>query len=446
MSSSSAGSWFGEYRPRTGGPSPTQLAATFENDLSEIARTRFPRAFEPMTVPLQSYRELLWATQRVLELQRRAVIELAPDSAGRVEALKADPADLPRLGMDEAFEAAHAIDFSRADVVVAEDGPKFVEFNVGAGVGAQLEFELERRIWRDVSRETGEPEPTATSLYELIAGLVTRTCADLRIEPSVLLVGALDDPAKTTRYFDTQIRLLGEFGVQARFADLKTLLGEESRYTGSAARLGIVQFAEREANNCGWDMSPLVKATQQGLIALPSQTARLVDSKKVLALLSAGLPWMSQEDHEVVRRYVPWTRIVADRQADWRGRSHQLPRLLIEQQEHFVLKGAAGYSSQEVFFGLSTPSDEWERLVASAVQSEYYVAQEVVMPVRHPIQALLDENGNTEDVMANPRISPFCVGGVATGCSMRFNPTDQIGPVTRPYGAWPGVLLGAGGS
>ncbi|MPY61990.1 hypothetical protein [Streptomyces spongiae] len=443
MSSSPTGSWFGTYTPRTGGPSPRHLAETFENDLSEIARTRFPRAFEPMVVPRESYRELMRATERVLELQRRAVIALAPDSEGRVAALKADPADLPRLGSDEAYEAAHAIDFSRADVVVAEDGPKFVEFNVGAGVGAMLEFELERRIWQQVRRETGEPELTAPSLYGLIAGHVERTCAALGIPPAVLLVGCLADPAKTTRYFDTQIGLLREQGVQARFADLRTLLDEMGSTAGTAGLLGIVQFAEREANNCGWDMSPLVTATRNGLFALPSQTARLVDSKKVLALLSEGLPWMSGEDHDVVRRHVPWTRIVADRKADWRGRSHELPVLLVEQQEHFVLKGASGYSSQEVFFGLSTPAADWERLVASAVESEYYVAQEVVMPVRHPMRALLDEDGNTDTVMANPRVSPFCVAGVATGCSMRFNPTDQIGPVTRPYGAWPGVLLGA---
>lgn len=443
MGSSPNDSWFGTYVARRGGPSARQLVATFENDLSEIARTRFPRAFEPMVVPDESYRELLWATQRVLQLQRTAVLSLAPDSDGRAAALKADPKDLPRLGSDEEYEAAHAIDFSRADVVVSEDGPKFVEFNVGAGVGAMLEFELERRIWQRIRREAGEPELTAPSLYELIAGLVRRTCAELGIAPAVLLVGSLDDPAKTTRYFDTQIELLREYGVEARFADLSTLLDEVDSHAGSAGLLGIVQFAEREANNCGWDMSPLVKAAQEGLVALPSQTARLVDSKKVLALLSEGLPWMSHNDHEVVRRYVPWSRIVGDRRTDWKGRDHELPRLLVDQREHFVLKGAAGYSSQEVFFGLNTPVGEWEALVSSAVESEYYVAQEVVMPVLHPMQALLDEDGNTDTVMANPRISPFCVGGVATGCSMRFNPTDRIGPVTRPYGAWPGVLLGA---
>ncbi|OLZ66936.1 hypothetical protein AV521_26465 [Streptomyces sp. IMTB 2501] len=394
-------------------------------------------------MPVESYRGLLSATRRILELQRRAVAEIAADSSGRVTALKADQADLPRLSADEAYELAHAIDFSRADAVVTEDGPKFVEFNVGAGVGAVLEFELERRIWQRIRQETGEAELTAPSLYEQMASLVKRTCAELGIEPSVLLIGTLEDPAKTTRYFNTQIEFLQEYGVRARFADLCSLLEEVPANTDAKKTLGIVQFAEREANNCGWDMSPLVSAARNHLFALPSQTARLIDSKKVLALLSEGLPWMSREDHELVQRCVPWTRIVGDRTVEWRGHTHDVCELLLKERENFVLKGAAGYSSQEVFFGLSTPDATWKSLVASAVESEYYVAQEVVIPVRRPIQALLDQDGSVETVLANPRISPFCVGGVATGCSMRFNPSGEIGPVTRPYGAWPGVLLGA---
>ncbi|MFY1633688.1 hypothetical protein ACN27F_10450 [Solwaraspora sp. WMMB335] len=382
------------------------------------------------------------ATERLLELQLRAVMHLAPDYRGRLKALKGDPADFPRFTDDNDFEIAHAIDMSRADVVVAEDGPKFVEFNVGAGVGAALEYELEHRIWQRLRREAGAAPLTAKSLYQLIASLVERTCADIGIEPAALLVGSLDDPAKTTRYFNAQIKLLQEYGVQARYADLNEL-AKEMGSTSGRQLVGIMQFSEREANSCGWDLSGLASAMRSGLVGIPSQTARLVDSKKVLAMVSEGFDWMTAEDRDLVRRYVPWSRTMGDRRVAWRGETYELPQLLIDRQEHFVLKGAAGYSSQEVFFGLNTSAQEWGDLVRQSVDSEYLVAQEVVYPVRRPIQALIDEAGHVETVIANPRISPFCAGGVATGCSMRFNPTDQIGPVTRPYGAWPGVLMGA---
>lgn len=62
-----------------------------------------------------------------------------------------------------------------------------------------------------------------------------------------------------------------------------------------------------------------------GLTAIPSQSARLVDSKKMLARLSEGLPWMSDAGRALVSRFVPWTRIVRDRIVHWRGRTFGAP-------------------------------------------------------------------------------------------------------------------------
>lgn len=442
MKSPTMGSWFGEYTPHDADPDPRKLAVMVETDLAEIGRGRFPRAYEPMIVPLASYRSLLAATQRLLELHRRAVQRLGADNVARVAALKADPRDYPRFGPDPAFEIEHSIDVSRSDVVIAEDGPKFVELNVGAGIGGILEFELDRRIWERVRRESGVRPLPAPSLYGLLADLVKRVCSGLGISPAALLISSLLDPGKTKRYMDTQIALLAEHGVHASFADLSSLR-EVVGSSDSAGLIGIVQFAEREANANGWDMTPLSDAVNAGLIAVPSQTARLLDSKKVLALLSEGFDWMTEDELGLVRRYVPWSRVVGDRTVVWQGRTHELPELLLDRPECFVLKGAAGYSSQEVFFGSNTPTADWKQLVTSAVESEYYIAQEVVTPLRHPLRALLDQDGTIETVSANPRVCPFSVGGVPTGCYMRFDPSERIGPVGRANGAWPGIVVGA---
>lgn len=105
--------WFGEYIPRRVGPAPDQLASVFETELADIARTRFPRAFEPLVVPTASYRELMWATEKLLQLQCKAVENLAPTSQGRIAALKADIADLPRITNEESYEIGHATDICR---------------------------------------------------------------------------------------------------------------------------------------------------------------------------------------------------------------------------------------------------------------------------------------------------------------------------------------------
>lgn len=443
MTSTSVRSWFGKYKARTTEIPSKWIAEILMHDMREISMGGFPIAAEPIVVPLGSYGGLLDVTRRLLELQHTAVVNLAPDQNGRMAALKADPASFPRFTPDEAFEMRHSADVARADVMIGEGGPQFIEFNVGAGISGMVQFELQRRIWQRIRSEAGELALTGVDLFAQFAGVIARTCAELGIAPSALLIGTLDDPGKTRRHFDVQIELLRGHGIPARFAELRHLLEQAGPTEKFENLLGVIQFSENEANALGWDMSPLLSAMEADLTAVPSQSARLVDSKKVLALLSEGLPWMSVEDRDLVRRFVPWSRVLGDRRVEWRGQMYELPRLLIERQELFVLKGAAGLSAQEVFFGANTSAQEWEQLVRAAAESEYYAAQEIVTAIRHPVQVMLDESGRMDTILANSVISPFCVGGVAAGCHVRFDSATRLGPVSRSSGAMLGCLLGA---
>jgi len=435
-----ATTWYGDYQELTNGPSARSLAESFEAELAEIGRNRFPRACEPIIVRRASYRQLLDDTKRLLALHSEAVLRLAGDDAGRVSALGADPDDFPRFCADEDFEQRHAVDVCRADVLISADGPKFLELNVGAGIGGILEFEIERRIWEQVQTTAGGPSFGAPGIYELMAALVKRTFGELGAAGPLLLVGTVADPGKTSRYFDLQIQLLREHGVSTRVAEIGSL-ADAMRQHPNRPVLGLMQFGEREANTIGIDLSPLATAMADGLYGIPSQSARLLDSKKVLALLSEQPAWLAPSDREVVRRTVPWSRIVGDRKVEWRDAGHELPELLLDRQEEFVLKGSAGYSSQEVFFGNAMTPDEWRGLIDRAVESEYFIAQEVVVGVRHPVKAMMDLSGNVESVLANARISPFVIGNTATGCYSRFDPNDRVGPIARPFGAWPACIL-----
>ncbi|MEV4661057.1 hypothetical protein AB0J85_03825 [Micromonospora echinofusca] len=416
-----------------------RVAEILAEHMRDIPMGGFPIAAEPVVVPLDAYRELLAATRRLVELSHQTVLRLAPDLAGRMAALRVDPAEYQRANPDEAFELRHTGDVVRADVVIGEDGPRFVELNVGAGIGGMVQFEQQRRAWHRVRSAAGLPPLAGEDIFALFAELLRRTCAELRLPAGALLIGTLEDPGKRGRVNDMQVQLLGEHGLPARFARLPHLL-DEIRPTDL---LGVVQFCEDEAGQLGWDVTPLLTAIKGGMHAVPSQTSRLVDSKKVLAWLSEGLPWMSEQDRELVRRFVPWSRVLGERRVHWRGRAYELPRLLVERQEHFVLKGAAGLSSLEVFFGATTEPERWAELVRTGTESEYYVAQELVTPVRRPVRVMLDESGRTDEVLANPVISPFCVGGVPTGCLMRFDTATGPGAVTVKSGAMLGCLLGA---
>lgn len=435
------GSWFGRYREWAAGASGEWLAGLMADAMGTLPGEVFPVAAEPILVPAASYRKLLGAAQRLLELQHTAVRKLAVDRAGRMTALRTDPAHFPRFTDDDDFELRHAADMARADVIVGADGPQFIEFNVGAGAGGMVHHELMRRIWHRVAAEASAPVPLSADAFGLFASYLRRTSIELGLgpAPSVVLVGALEDPWTSRAVYACQTRLLGEHGVAARFADLSEVL-DQAR---PATDLAVVRFSEVEANALGWDLSGLLAAVKGGLRAVPSQSARLLDSKKVLALLSAGLPWMSDEDRELVRRFVPWSRVLGDYPVTWRGRTYRLPDLLVRRQERFVLKGAAGLGGQEVVFGATADAQQWQHLVETATESGYYVAQEVVTPVRHPVRILLDESGRTETVQANAVLGLFSIGGETTGCNVRFDTRTEPGLVSRSAGAIIGDLFGS---
>lgn len=419
-----------------------RLASVLAAQLPSISVSGFPVAAQPIILPRRDYADLLDATAGLLRLQHTAVKKMAADHEGRLAELKADRAGFPRFVADDHFEMLHAIDMARADVILGPTGPQFIEFNVGGGFAGMVQFEVLRRIWRDVGAAGGQPPLTADSPYDSLAALISRTCAGTGSRPAVLFLNSFDDSGRTSAELETQLGFLRERGVPAGFADVRTISVDEV-LAASPRPVVIVQFSEREALDAGWDISSLLQMLAAGMTAIPSQSARILDSKKVMALLSEGLPWMLEADHALVRRYVPWTRIVRDRTVHWAGRACHIQQLLVEEQSKFVLKGSAGLSGKEVTFGAHCTADNWAKLVASALETEYYVAQEVVESARVPIRVLHDEAGSHDYSTVKMVVSPFCIGGIPTGCHVRMDPTAGLGLVTRGTGAFPGCLLGA---
>lgn len=428
-----------------GGLATEELAGLIAEKLPAISVNGFPVAGEPMVLPQQQYDELLAATAELLQLHLAAVKHLSVDLNGRLAALKADLAEFPRFSVDgisEQFEMAHAIDMARADVVLGPRGPQFIEFNVGGGFAGLVQFEVQRRLWREVGRVSGAPELSGSDPFRDLAKLILDTSSEHRAGHPVVILTSSDDSGRTPTELATQVAMLLEYGVHAELVDFRKLPPLDQLAT--PAPLGVVQFSEREAHDRGWDASRFIAAVRAGMVTIPAQSARLLDSKKIMALLSEGLPWMSARDRSLVNRYLPWTRIVGDREVTWRSQRRDLAQLLIDEQSAFVIKGSTGLSGKEVTFGVQCSPPQWRQFVAAALQSEYYVVQEVVESTRHRIRIIHDERGRSEVLLARSVVSPFYIGGVASGCHVRHDHGHNIGVLSRGTGAFPGCLLGAG--
>jgi hypothetical protein len=401
----------------------------------------FPMALQPLVVPPQSFRELLSATAGLVALLHKAVRNAAAGRDGRIDALGIDRADCPFFVPDEDFELRHCADMARADVVIAADGPKFIEINVSGAVGGLADMGAYHRGWRRIAGQAGRRPFAGVDIWPLLAALVKRTCAELGTVPSAVIVDHFSDvdPTNKPRTMRLQVDGLSEHGVRAQHldpADLLSGIGLSGIGLSGQLRepLGLIEFDLADAREAGCDLGPVRVALDAGFVAIPSQTSWLLHSKKTLAWLSEGQPWMSRAERALADRYLPWTRTVGDRAVSWRGRRYDLPGLLTEHRESFVLKGATGCSGKEVVFGAGTDAGDWARRVEQAVRTGYPVAQEVVVPDTTPVDVLL-ESGETVRVAANSVVSPFCIGGVPAGCHARFAPSGPPGLVRVADGA-----------
>ncbi|SFP42819.1 hypothetical protein SAMN05421810_102556 [Amycolatopsis arida] len=418
-------SWSGACTtPPEIGLAPGLIAEIMAEEFREIPRSGFPIALQPMIVPRNSYLELLSATAGLISLLRKAVVNLADDRPGRMAALGIDPADCPMFVPDEDFELRHCADMTRADVIIGPDGPKFIEFNVSGGFGGMAHFLLYQQAWHRIREAAGRPAFVAVDAFAQQARLIETTCAELGVPPSAVIVGTPRDwgPGTGSRVFDVQVNALRRHGVHAtqlEFDDLLTGIGLPGNLR---THLGIAAFTVQDAATVGYDLSPVRAALDAGLLLVPSQSAWFLHTKKTLALLSEGQPWMTGSETELVRRYVPWSRVVGDREVWWRDTKHHLPRLLVDRKDDFVLKGATGCAGEEVFLGGTISDEVWSCLVEDAVRTGDFIVQERVETQPYPLD-LLAESGEINRISATPVVSPFCLGGRAAGCYVRF--TDE---------------------
>lgn len=430
-------SWYGRRKtPPHIGLSPERIAEIMHDELRGLGPPAFPVALQPLVVPPESFGELLSATARLVALLHKAARNAGPDRNGRMDALAIDPADCPFFIPDENFELRHCADMARPDVVVGADGPKFIEINVSGAVGGMADMHAYHQGWRRIAARAGRRPFAGVDIWPRLAALVKRTAAELGAAPSAVIVDHLSDvdPTNRPRTLRLQVDGLRAHGVRARHLDPADLLAGIGLPGPLREPLGLAEFDLADARESGCDLGPVRAALDAGFKTIPSQSARLLHTKKALALLSEGQPWMSQGERDLAGRYLPWTRTVGDRPVWWRGRRHDLPRLLTEHRESFVLKGATGCSGKEVVFGARTQPGDWARQVEQAVRTGYPVAQEVVESDTTPVDVLL-ESGEITRVAANSVISPFCIGGVPVGCHARFAAAGPPGLVRVADGA-----------
>jgi hypothetical protein len=167
---------------------------------------------------------------------------------------------------------------------------------------------------------------------------------------------------------------------------------------------------------------------------------RMWVDKRNLALLSEneGLEAWKEEDRELIRDHIPWTRLVSPRTTTWRGAQVQFPGFLLDHRDDMVLKRGLGVGGTAVHVGRYLAPDAWEARVREAVEEGGWIVQERVesRPYFYPPRPGAAPVPNTVIW------GLFCTGSRYAGGCLRMLPRDAgEGVVNGARGAYEGAIL-----
>ncbi|NUK49165.1 hypothetical protein HRW23_27760 [Streptomyces lunaelactis] len=398
--------------------SPAEVTALLREELAGLS-VSLPGPWvpaQPFVLPRQSYDELFDVARTLLALVRRAVLALDGGWPGRIEALGADPADYPLLSGQDNTETAYCSMMARPDIVIGENGPQLLEFNVSGTFGGPNESHGLTAVWQRTHSERffgHDPLLARVRAFEDV-------CSSRRLPRAVAIIGSLGDLEDDAdiRFQEIELEQFRRRGFTADFFEPDQLPDALGRPGNLRYPLGLRNFATADWTERGQSLRPVYDAQRAGLLLLPPQSSGLLANKKALALVSEGRPWMTRAERAVADRHLPWTRITLPGRTRWEGGDHDLSQLLLGRQERFVLKKAIGMMGREVLVGRHTEPADWRLAVEAAFAAADSVVQQYVEPASCDLE--LTDGRAVFTAQVAPVLSPMLFGDRPGGCWARF--------------------------
>lgn len=420
--------WYVDERVAPPEMAPTRLREHLETGLYDLNPLE-PLSLRPFVLKREVYDDIYRGESLILPLLRRALFERGPDIGARAEALGVDRELYYPLTVPGPLEDEYATCMTRPDVVIDRDGPKFVEFNIGGGLGLAVETSIASQLWLSLYGMTDRLAVSSVDTMAIRDSFFVRVAAATGVRPAVLVVGSRRAvPGVTSRHFDLQVDSLRRHGLESEFVEPEDLPRYTSPASGRPYRLGLRYFTVSHWRELGIGLEPVRQALDDGCLLLTTQTAYAVANKKVLAWVSEGRPWMTKADLAAIERYLPWTRLVEDRPCSWQGSTYDLPELLLRRRESFVLKPTTGWRGRGVMIGRSTDQGEWAALVEKALGSGDHIVQELVDAVPHELE-FSPAGDERFSGTVYPVFGPFLFDGQPGGMSVKYLRPGQWGVV-----------------
>ena len=173
-------------------------------------------------------------------------------------------------------------------------------------------------------------------------------------------------------------------------------------------------------------VTEFIQCLKDGLVCCcNSFRSYIVGNKKVLALILdprfQGI--FNGKELKMIKDTVPWTRILEDNEVIFRDKRVYLREFILENKDLLVLKPANMYGGKNVYIGLETTQETWERVMNQQIEDESWVVQEYV-DIPTDMYPEIDDGISFKRKYVN--INPFALLGKFSGAITRVSDSAVI--------------------
>jgi uncharacterized circularly permuted ATP-grasp superfamily protein len=274
---------------------------------------------------------------------------------------------------------------SRLDAYMTRDGFSFLEYNAEtpAGVGDQMQLEkllfalppmqaflAEHRHWL--------PQPHEALLNSLLKSYSEWGGAVER--PNIAIIDWCDVPTRS------EFRILKDYfvarGHDAVIAEPSDLAYDGNLLSANGFRVDILykrviihEFLGRFDRE-----HPLIRAYKDGKVFMANSfRSKLAHKKAGFGILTdPSYQYLFEPSElELIRKHIPWTRLVRPVMTSYRGQDWELLSLVYKYKDKFVLKPNDDYGGRGVVLGWETNDEDWEAAIRNALDNPYVVQERV---------------------------------------------------------------------
>lgn len=321
---------------------------------------------------------------------------------------------------------------SRLDAFLLPDSLKFAEYNGESPAGAGYAETL-AEIFRETPVMGKFAQSYAVHSYPLSAKLLDTLVASYvdwggsERPPQIAIVDWEEVP--TWSEFEILKSRFEKMGVPTVIADPRELRFDGQKLFTHGKKIDLVyrRVLINDIVAKPAECAALVKAyTANAVCVANTFRCKIPHVKAFFAVLTdeQNGALFSYDERELIRRHIPWTRVVADVKTAHYGQTVELLAFISKERENLVLKPSDEYGGSGVTLGWETSESAWDSAIGNALSAKNgaWIVQERI-PIRREVFPYIAQVGKVDyrDMLVD--FAPYLFGGKVAGFLTRLSAT-----------------------